>query len=78
MIFYRDGVSEGEFAHVARSEIPMIKSQCGPVIAHGHRSPVVIGAFRNMGWTNERIQPKLLFIVVGKRYADIPTELDPG
>ncbi|KAI0745804.1 Piwi domain-containing protein [Earliella scabrosa] len=51
VIFYRDGVSEGEFAHVARTEIPMIKR-----------------AFRNMGWTNERIQPKLLFIVVGKRH----------
>lgn len=27
IVFYRDGVSEGEFAQVAAREIPMVKSQ---------------------------------------------------
>ncbi|RPD66004.1 Piwi-domain-containing protein [Lentinus tigrinus ALCF2SS1-6] len=50
IIFYRDGVSEGEFSQVAEQEIPLIKA-----------------AFAQSGLP-ERMWPKLLFIVVGKRH----------
>ncbi|KAI0703384.1 Piwi domain-containing protein [Cerioporus squamosus] len=50
VIFFRDGVSEGEFEH-AREEIRKIKS-----------------AFVRRGWTDRRTQPKLLYVVVGKRH----------
>ncbi|RPD74278.1 Piwi-domain-containing protein [Lentinus tigrinus ALCF2SS1-7] len=51
LIFFRDGVSEGEFATVAREEIAMIRR-----------------AFVRHGMTDPRSQPKLLFVVVGKRH----------
>ncbi|KAI0361956.1 Piwi-domain-containing protein [Trametes cingulata] len=50
IVFYRDGVSEGEFAQVAAMEIPMIKR-----------------AFATANIPPEH-RPRLLFIVVGKRY----------
>ncbi|RDX56915.1 Piwi-domain-containing protein [Lentinus brumalis] len=53
IIFYRDGVSEGEFSQVAQLEIPLIKGDTE--------------GFRKSGLP-ERIWPKLLFIVVGKRH----------
>lgn len=31
LVFYRDGVSEGEFEQVAQNEIPMIKSKLLPL-----------------------------------------------
>ncbi|TFK93742.1 Piwi-domain-containing protein [Polyporus arcularius HHB13444] len=50
VIFFRDGVSEGEFRH-AEEEIRKIKS-----------------AFVRRGWVDQRTQPKLLFVIVGKRH----------
>ncbi|KAI0743475.1 Piwi domain-containing protein [Daedaleopsis nitida] len=51
LIFYRDGVSEGEFARVSREEIKEIKNACV-----------------QMDWRDRNTQPKLLFVVVGKRH----------
>ncbi|KAF9035930.1 argonaute-like protein [Panaeolus papilionaceus] len=46
LIFYRDGVSEGQFAQVLRDEVPLIKAACA----------------------EKNINPKLTFIIVGKRH----------
>ena len=70
IIFYRDGVSEGEFSQVARHEIPLIKGESSRHSGMHHpvltELPPVPEAFRHSGLP-EQMWPKLLFIVVGKR-----------
>ncbi len=70
VIFFRDGVSEGEFRH-AEEEIRKIKSQCSSV-SETHirklRAVIMPGAFVRRGWVDQRTQPKLLFVIVGKRF----------
>jgi eukaryotic translation initiation factor 2C len=43
LIFYRDGVSEGQFAHVLEQELPMIKSACAAVKINPKITLIVVG-----------------------------------
>lgn len=61
ILFYRDGVSESQFAHVNEQEFPQIKEGCAD-------------AFKSLCQTNPELRkqasydPKITLVVVGKRH----------
>lgn len=61
IVFYRDGVSEGEYAQVAQQEVQAINNAL-----LNYRALAPDGQERSR-WTKES-KPKLVFIVVGKRH----------
>lgn len=71
-MFFRDGVSEGEYSQVAEKEIPAIQGiasafACGCIFD----ADTCISAGIDDAWRAAKVQqakPKLTFIVVGKRY----------
>ena len=66
IVFYRDGVSEGEFDKVAEQVIPQIKGarldtcRCRPPLTS------IAEAYKACGIPRDK-WPQILFIVVGKR-----------
>jgi eukaryotic translation initiation factor 2C len=43
LIFYRDGVSEGQFAHVLEQELPMIKAACAEAKINPKITLIIVG-----------------------------------
>jgi eukaryotic translation initiation factor 2C len=69
IIFYRDGVSEGQFKTVLEQEVDKIKgtplSSLSLIVSYTYPSASLIAACTKLGISPV---PKITFIVVGKRH----------
>jgi len=65
IIFYRDGVSEGQFKQVLDKELPLVQGQSGTPSADMYRllTQGSSAACKEVG-----ISPKITIIIVGKRH----------
>ncbi|KAI5827947.1 Piwi-domain-containing protein [Schizophyllum commune Tattone D] len=59
VVFYRDGISEGEFAEVAKGEVADFKV---------HKAVEELKAAEKAFWSKELQGPQVTYIVVGKRH----------
>jgi len=65
IIFYRDGVSEGQFKQVLEKELPLVQGLSGTLSLYMHRL-VIQDLPEACKETN--IDPKITVIIVGKRH----------
>ena len=65
IVFYRDGVSEGQFKQVLEKELPLIQGWSGMLSANVYRLLIQdsSGACKELG-----ISPTITIIIVGKRH----------
>lgn len=75
LVFFRDGVSEGEFDQVAQHEIAEIRGQFFALCSQGLAEAQHVDAFKEIGILPTK-WPRIVFIVVTKRYAAV-SDLSP-
>jgi eukaryotic translation initiation factor 2C len=65
IIFYRDGVSEGQFKQVLEKELPLVKGMSGTLSVNTSR---LLIQSSSAACKEMNINPKITVIIVGKRH----------